>query len=186
MGMEGFTHFGWKVFFYDILLVYTIIYSKLQGNNKPDSNFVRMLFSTGGIKMLIDKVRKYYDSSFDLNCAETIIYAANEEYNLNLNKETLKSMAAFGGGMGVESVCGAITGAMAVLGIMFTEDRAHESDKIKNMAKEFFQSYEEKLGFTGCRELKGEYRTEQHRCSLMIDTAAEILDDIIAKEKRYR
>ena len=30
--------------------------------------------------MLIDKVKKFYDSAYDfLNCAETIIYAANEE-----------------------------------------------------------------------------------------------------------
>ena len=34
--------------------------------------------------MLVDTVKKYYDKEYDLNCAETIIYAANEEYGLNL------------------------------------------------------------------------------------------------------
>jgi C_GCAxxG_C_C family probable redox protein len=55
--------------------------------------------------MLIDKARKFYSADFDFNCAETIIYAADEEYNLKLSKDAFKTMAAFGGGMAVEGVC---------------------------------------------------------------------------------
>ena len=36
---------------------------------------------------------------------------ANEEYNLNLSKETLKVMSSFGGGLAIGNVCGAATGA---------------------------------------------------------------------------
>lgn len=136
--------------------------------------------------MLLEKVRKYYDKSYDLNCAETIVYAANEEYGLNLSKETIKTMAAFGGGMGVESVCGAITGALAIIGIMFTNERAHESDINKILAQEFFAKFHEKLGTDNCKELKANYRNDEIRCSKMLEVSAEILDEIIIRELRNR
>lgn len=135
--------------------------------------------------MLIDKIKKYYSEEYDLNCAETIIYAANEEYKLNLDKITLKTMAAFGGGMGVESVCGAITGSLAVLGIAFTKERAHESEKIKELSQEFFKKFEDKLGTKGCKDLKEKYRNDEIRCGIIIDTAAEILDEIVRREKKF-
>jgi len=55
--------------------------------------------------MLLEVVKKYYGEKYDLNCSETILYAANEEYGLNLSKETFKTMAAFGGGMAIEATC---------------------------------------------------------------------------------
>lgn len=134
--------------------------------------------------MLLDKVKKYYDKNYDLNCAETIVYAANEEYGLNLEKNTLKTMAAFGGGMGIESTCGAVTGALAILGIIFTKERAHESDKIKQLSQEFFKSFEDKLKTSNCKELKEKYRTDDEvRCSSILFAAAEVLDNIVIREK---
>lgn len=133
--------------------------------------------------MLLDKVKKYYDKEYDLNCAETIAYAANEEYNLNLDRNTLKTMAAFGGGMGIESTCGAATGALAILGIIFTKERAHESDKIKLLSQEFFQRFEQKLETSNCKLLKETYRNDEVRCNEILYAAAEVLDDIVIREK---
>lgn len=132
--------------------------------------------------MLRDKVKKYYDKSYDLNCAETILYAANEEYNLHLEAQTLKTMAAFGGGMGIGSVCGACTGALAVLGIIFTKDRAHESDKIRNLSQRFLEEFYNKLGTLQCTELTEKYKNDIDRCSTMIYEAADILDKIINRK----
>ncbi|HCQ89327.1 MULTISPECIES: C-GCAxxG-C-C family (seleno)protein [unclassified Clostridium] len=134
--------------------------------------------------MLLDKVKKFYGSEYDLNCAETIIYAANEEYNMNLNKQTLKAMAAFGGGMAVESVCGVITGAISVIGILFTEERAHESDRVKNLTKEYFEEFTSKLGSDNCAKLKENYRNDEARCFKMIEIGAEVLDEIVMRELR--
>jgi C_GCAxxG_C_C family probable redox protein len=133
--------------------------------------------------MLLDNVKKYYDKKYDFNCAETMLYAANEEYALKLDKKALKTMAAFGGGMAIESVCGAVTGSLAVLGIMFTKERAHESDKIKQLSQEFFQRFEDKLSISNCRELKEKYRNDEIRCSSILYAAAEVLDDIVVREK---
>lgn len=133
--------------------------------------------------MLLDNVKKYYDKKYDFNCAETVLYAANEEYDLKLDKSALKTMAAFGGGMAMESVCGAVTGSLAVLGIMFTKERAHESDKIKQLSREFFERFEDKLSISNCRELKERYRNDEIRCSSILYAAAEVLDDIVVREK---
>ena len=133
--------------------------------------------------MLLDNVKKYYDKKYDFNCAETILYAANEEYNLKLDNNALKTMAAFGGGMAIESVCGAVTGSLAVLGIMFTKERAHESDKIKQLSKEFFERFEDKLSTSNCKELKEKYRNDEIRCSSILYAAAEVLEGIVVREK---
>ncbi len=134
--------------------------------------------------MLVEKVEKYYDKSYKLNCAETIIYAANEEYNLKLTPETLKTMAAFGGGMGVEGVCGALTGALAVLGILYTKERAHESDRVKTLAAKLYRGFEEKLGSDNCKALKEKYKNDDKRCMDMVVTAAEVLQSIVEEEER--
>lgn len=133
--------------------------------------------------MLLEKVKKYYSEELNFNCAETIVYAANEEYNLNLDKNTFKTMAAFGGGMGVEGTCGGVSGALAVLGIVFTKEKAHESDRIKLLAQEFFKSFEGKLKSSNCKSLKEMYRNDEIRCSKILYTVAEVLDDIVTREK---
>jgi len=132
--------------------------------------------------MLLDAAKKYYDESYDLNCAETILYAANETYGLNLDKKALKTMAAFGGGMAIEETCGALTGSLAVLGILFVEERAHESDRIKELAKDFFEKFKAVLYSDNCKKLKELYRNEEERCGRIVFAAAEILDKMIAEQ----
>lgn len=132
--------------------------------------------------MLLDKVRKFYDAKYDLNCAETMLYAANEEYDLNLSKNTFKTMAAFGGGMAIESICGVITGAISVLGIIFTIDRGHESTRVKELTSEFINKFNEKCKAIDCHKLKELHRNDEIRCTYMIEAGAIILDDIIKRE----
>lgn len=136
--------------------------------------------------MLSNTVMKYYDKSYDLNCAEAMIYAANEEYGLKLDKKVLKTMAAFGGGMGVEEACGALTGALAVLGILFVDDRAHESERIKTLSKEFIENFREKLSTENCKKLKDIYRKDDIKCSFIVEAAADILDELIRRESFRR
>lgn len=132
--------------------------------------------------MLSENIEKYYGKSYDLNCSETILYAASAEYGLNLSKETFKTMAGFGGGMAMETVCGALTGAVAVLGVMYTKERSHENTKMKVLTSELYSRFVEKLGIENCKELKLRYRTEELRCATMVNIAAEILEDIVKRE----
>ncbi|WP_346871147.1 C-GCAxxG-C-C family (seleno)protein [Clostridium sp. UBA5119] len=133
--------------------------------------------------MLLDVVKKYYGEEYDLNCAETMLYAANEEYGLNLSKETFKTMAAFGGGMGVESTCGVITGAISVLGILFTKERAHESDYVKTLTQEFIKNFNKECNSLNCDKLKELYRNDEIRCLNIVEKGAVILDNIVTRER---
>ena len=132
--------------------------------------------------MLKETAKKYWNEEYDLNCAECMMYAANEEYDLNLSKETLKVMAGFGGGMATGDVCGVITGSIGVIGIMFTEVSGHKSPRVREMTREFINKFQEKLGYIKCVDLKREY-TNVKECTLMIEAGAEILEEIILKEK---
>lgn len=127
---------------------------------------------------------KYSSYKYDLNCSEVLIYAANEEYEMNLTKETLKTMAGFGGGMSVGGTCGAIIAAITVLGLLFTKDRAHEDVKVSLYTEEFYNEFKQAMLSDNCIELKEKHRDDEDGCSMIIMKAADILDGIVKREKK--
>ncbi|MGF7057551.1 C-GCAxxG-C-C family (seleno)protein [Brassicibacter mesophilus] len=132
--------------------------------------------------MLKELMKEGFGKDKKLNCAEKILYGANEAYNLGLDKESLKVVAGFGGGMGIESVCGALTGSIMVLSKLFVNDVAHESDKIKELTQELLHRYGNEMGDINCSALKKNHRTLFSGCDKVIVKAAEILDDIVVRE----
>lgn len=132
--------------------------------------------------MLKDLIIQGFGDKEDLNCSEKILYGANKVYNLGLDKEALKLAAGFGGGMAIEDKCGALTGAIMVLGRMFIQSHAHEDNKIKELTKKLFLDFEKEMGSIDCTPLKKNHRTEEIGCKNVVIKAAEILDRII-KEK---
>lgn len=136
--------------------------------------------------MLIDSAIKFWDKKYDLNCAECILYAANDEYDLNLSKDALKIMASFGGGMSIEGICGAATGSLAVIGVMFTNERGHESPIVRALSSEFLRRFDEELETLNCSELKGKFNDTDRRCTTMIKTAASVLGEIIDRERNNK
>lgn len=133
--------------------------------------------------MLIETVRKYYDVDYDLNCAECLMVAANEEYDLDISKDAIKASAVMGGGFGIGSVCGAATGALSIIGIMFTRERGHESPHVKAMTVEFLSDFHEKMSSLNCQTLIPMYKTTENRCLTIVETAAVVLDEIVNKYK---
>jgi len=133
--------------------------------------------------MLKELIDSGYGNKEDFNCAEKIIYGANIAYDLGLSKDSCRMMSGFGGGMGVEHLCGAVASGIAVLSILFVEDRGHATPHIKELTGEFIGRYQKEMGSIICKDLMRDYRTEEQKCSLVIAKAAEILDDIIRKEK---
>ncbi len=132
--------------------------------------------------MLNTLIEQGYGEAEDFNCAEKILYGANDVYHLGLTPEALRIAAGFGGGMTIGSVCGALTAAIMVLGILFVKDKAHESDKIKILTQELFDAYQEQMGDIDCTPLKNRYRREDIKCKYVIAKAAAALDTIIKKE----
>lgn len=137
----------------------------------------------GEMSMLAEIAASYYTPGHDLNCAEAIVYAANEAYQLNLSKETLRASAGFGGGMAVEETCGALTGAILILGVMLVQERAHESDRMKEVVAGFLQRYEKLKGTTNCQKLKDQYREEDPvKCRAVVMDAARLLEEVLGEE----
>lgn len=133
--------------------------------------------------MLKKLILKGYGQEQNYNCAEKILYGANEIYNLGLGKETMKLVAGFGGGMGIESTCGALTASVMVLSKLFVENTAHESE-IKELTSEFLNKFEKSMGTIDCSSLKVKYRDEVKGCSDIIFKAADILDEIVEERMK--
>ncbi len=112
--------------------------------------------------MLKDTYEKYYyDQNY--NCAETMIRAANEYFELNLHDRDMIMLGGYGGGMQTGNACGAILAAVSVLSMKYVEQKAHESKDIKP------QSFDPKL-----------------RCKYTIEAACDILEEVIADYERDR
>lgn len=136
--------------------------------------------------MLKELIQEGYGVKEDLNCAETILYAANQVYHLDLNSDSLKLAATFGGGMGIESVCGVLAGSLMVLGRLFIKETAHQHPEIKELSKELFDTFQKEMGDILCKPLKDNYRTEEKKCREVILKGAEVLDKIITRELNKR
>lgn len=136
--------------------------------------------------MLADLIRNGFGEKEDLNCAEKLLYGANIAYDLGLDKEALKLAAGFGGGMAIEDKCGALTASIMVLGKLFIKERAHESEKIKELSRKLFENYGKEMGYIDCAPLKKMYRTEELKCRNIILKAAEILDSIVTEAKNQK
>ncbi|MFO7731394.1 MAG: C-GCAxxG-C-C family (seleno)protein [Spirochaetia bacterium] len=122
----------------------------------------------------------------DLNCAETILYAANQAYGLQLPYAALKLAAGFGGGMGIGSTCGALTGSIMAFSAIFVKDRGRESDYVKALNAELFETFKSRMESIDCDYLKEHYRSPQDSCHPIILTAAEITEALIDRELYLR
>lgn len=118
-----------------------------------------------------------------MNCAEQMINAANIALDMKLSKDACKLSAGFGGGMGMMSVCGAVTSGSMILSHLFVNEYAHEGTKeIARITREFIKETESEMGSYICRDLRGKYRTPKDGCKYTIEGVAKALDKVIADE----
>jgi C_GCAxxG_C_C family probable redox protein len=127
-------------------------------------------------------ITKYRNKElYSLNCAEAILYAANEHYNLELNENSLKMAAGFGGGIFEKHLCGIISGAICVLGILFKGKTLDNNNLLEIVANEFKSKFREKYNKLECNYLLDNFYAEEKGCNDMIYKSAEILKDVIDK-----
>ena len=104
---------------------------------------------------------------------------------------------AFGSGMGLGNLCGAVTGAFMVLGfaVRDADDERQARFKTYDLVREFIRRFEARRGSIMCRELLGgvDLGTEAGRqeavdrnlftevCPGFVEDAADILDDLLGK-----
>ena len=132
--------------------------------------------------MLKELLPKYYfDQNY--NCAEAILRAANEYYNLGLHERDMIMVGAYGAGIQSGTTCGAVLAVAAVLSLKYVEAKAHESKDIRAVVQKMMRKFNEKYGSILCKpqSFKPEYR-----CRMTIEAACDILEETIAEYEAER
>ena len=130
-----------------------------------------------------------------LNCAQAVLSTYAEE--LRLSRElALKIASPFGGGMAhMDAVCGAVSGALMVLGLAFgmaTKDDLDAKEQSYSKAQKFMELFKGKNGSLSCTDLIGfnlkvpeEYEKAQKEgvfetvCTKFVRDSAEILEKLL-------
>ncbi|MCY2927972.1 MAG: C-GCAxxG-C-C family protein [Planctomycetota bacterium] len=130
------------------------------------------------------------------NCAQSVFVACSRQYGLD-RQTALRVAQAFGGGMGrTGSVCGAVTGALMVIGFkraaLDPKDTQAKLDA-HQLAREFLAAFKDRHESLLCRELLGadmstpeglkqvqEKGLHQSVCQPLLRSAAEIIEKVLA------
>ena len=102
---------------------------------------------------------KHAELLFDggLSCSQAVVGAFTKELDLP-HPIAMKISSAFGSGMaGSGETCGAVTGALMVIGLKYGRilpDDLEAKEKTYELSEELFQSFECKYKSLLCRELK--------------------------------
>lgn len=102
-----------------------------------------------------EKAAGYYRRG-EYYCSEAIVKAIKDAYELEYGDEVVKLASGFPVGMGGSGcACGALTGGVMAIGMVFGRAKAKgpEVDTAMRIAREFHTAFSEKLGTTCCRVL---------------------------------
>jgi C_GCAxxG_C_C family probable redox protein len=130
------------------------------------------------------------------NCSQAVLSAYADRFGLD-GETALKIASGFGGGMGrMAETCGAVTGALMVLGWKYgaaSPDR-EAKERVYEQVREFAKRFAARHGSLACRDLlgcdistAGGYDVARERnlfattCPQFVRDAAEILDDMLAQ-----
>ncbi len=143
------------------------------------------MYTKEGKIMLKDLLPKYYfDQNY--NCAETILRAANEYYDLGLHDKDMILVGAYGAGIQSGNTCGAVLSVAAVLSLKYVEAKAHESEDIRPVVQKMMRKFNEKYGSILCKNIKPQSFKPEYRCQMTIETSCDILEETIAEYEAER
>ena len=116
------------------------------------------------------------------NCAEAILRSGCARWGIRMDEDAFVVASGFGGGMGIESSCGALTGGIMVISLLFTREKSVRSPELKRICSEFLTLFSDRYGSSICSELKKAYRREDSKCRGVVEMAGELLEEIVEKE----
>jgi C_GCAxxG_C_C family probable redox protein len=147
----------------------------------------------------MDKMKKAADFMAERkgNCAQSVFRVFSEEYGLD-KKMALSIAQGFGGGMHINGACGAVTGALMVLGLAskaYQEDPKAIMDKVRALTAEFVRRFKELHGAVNCTELIGydlsnpaqakearEGNVFTTKCPMFVNDAVKILETLLKQK----
>lgn len=140
-----------------------------------------------------DKALELFSNNF--NCSQAVLTAFAPDFGLD-EKLALMLGTSFGGGARNGEICGAVSGALMVLGLKYGHfDAADSEQKLRaySIAVEYTKRFKEANGSIVCRDLLGYDLSRPDEmacikekglfgdvCPKAIKSAVEILEDILA------
>ena len=141
-----------------------------------------------------EKAKELFLSGY--NCAQSVLLSFADD--LKFSKELAQKLAAgFGGGMGKQQeTCGAVTGAIMVLGLLKGEE-VNNNDELKSASygavKELTRAFVAEYNTTKCRDLIGcdlntpegetkfkEEKIMENTCAPCVEKAVQIVEELTA------
>ena len=131
-----------------------------------------------------------FDQKF--NCSQSVFSAYASQLGIQ-DEIALKLASPFGGGTAHQGhVCGAVTGALMVLGLYKGNATPETKDETYRLAEEYIKRFQELHGSILCRELTGhdiskpgelekarEEGVFQTTCPGLVKDAAELVDEFL-------
>ena len=140
-----------------------------------------------------DKALELFSNNF--NCSQSVFAAFAPDFGLD-EKLALKLATSFGGGARNGEICGAVSGALMVLGLKYGHFDAADSEQKSRayaIAVEYTKRFKEANGSIVCRDLLGYDLTKPDEmacikekglfddvCPKAIKSAVEILEGVLA------
>ena len=134
----------------------------------------------------VEKAVECFSKGF--NCAQAIISTYGGDYGLK-EADGLRVAAAFGAGIARSGdVCGALSGALMVIGLKHAKG-VESKEKVIAAAQDFMKAFAGRCGSVNCKELLGidlstpegqkkfkEGRLSRSRCCEFVRASAELLE----------
>jgi len=137
----------------------------------------------------------YFEQGY--NCAQSVILSLAPR--LNLPMDVARNIASgFGGGMGMQKTCGAVSAAYMVMGLHVGSQLERSEQERKRKLSQFMNTFNEqfrnRFGALSCRTLTGEDFTTLDKsldkdkldqihedCTQFVVGAVDILEDLFSK-----
>ena len=130
--------------------------------------------------------RRFRESGF--HCSESVVRSVAEVLGLELSDEVLMITTGFrGGGSGFFGQCGAMSGGMIVINLLFGRVRAEESNVCAGeLTKLFCERFERAMGDTSCHVLRDHYHitSGNNSCGTVYYTGAKLVTEVILANHR--
>jgi C_GCAxxG_C_C family probable redox protein len=91
------------------------------------------------------------------NCAQSVFRQFSKEHGVP-ETVSLKIASGFGGGLRMAKTCGAVSGAIMALGLMFGYDNVENQDdkeRMNEITLQFLNDFKNKFKTTDCKDLLG-------------------------------
>ena len=139
-----------------------------------------------------EKALDFFKNSY--NCSQSVFAAYSEKFGVS-EYDAKKVALGFGGGIGrTQDICGAVTGAIMVLGCRYYDesDIAGSKKIVYEKTKEFISKFKNINKSVDCLELTGvnmneeggmelfkQLKIHENKCNGFVKDVCEILDELI-------